>query len=222
MSHFSARLGYPEYTKLRPVTQTSPEITILRGSTATIHLRANVELSRANLRFADTNAPSIELQRGENELWTGAFKIIKDADYVVELFDRKGRKGEAEKSHKISPKADAPPKVEILEPAQDMRADATNKIPVRISVADDYGISEIRLVFHKLNSAAQSVLCAPQSEKNGEVIATGDIDLATLGLKRDDVVAYHAEAKDNNTFDGPGVGRSALYFVEITDKEASP
>ncbi len=218
---FSLGVTYPEYTKLKPVSQTSPEITVLRGSTATIHLRANVELSRALLRLTDTNAAPVELRRGENQVWAGSLQITKDMDYVIELFDQKGRKGEDTKSYHLTAQADAPPKVEILDPAQDMRADATNKIPVRISAADDYGVDEIRLVFHKLNSPEQSILCQVQSEKNGEVIAAGDIDLATLELKRYDVVAFHAEAKDHNTLDGPGIGRSPLYFIEITDKESS-
>ena len=31
-------------------------------------------------------------------------------------------------------------------------------------------------------------------------------------------MAYHAEARDNNTLDGPGVGRSPVYFIEYTTK----
>ena len=37
VKHLSIGLTYPDYTKLKPVTQTSPEITILRGSTAMLH-----------------------------------------------------------------------------------------------------------------------------------------------------------------------------------------
>jgi len=222
VKYLSVGLNYPEYTKLKPLTQTSPDITILRGSTATIHLRGNVSLSRACVRFSDTNAPRVELRRGENELWTASLKIERDTEYFIELFDRKGRKGEDDTPHRIIATADNLPKVEILEPGQDLRADATNRISVKVSAADDYGVSEIRLVLHKLNSAEQAVICQTESAKNGEWIAIGEIDLATLGLKRYDVVAYHAEARDNNTLDGPGIGRSPLYFIEITDKQSSP
>src|SRR5262249_2716212 len=68
----------------------------------------------------------------------------------------------------------------------------------------------------------QTMVCQTESIKNGEWIATAEIDLATLELKRYDVVAYHAEAGDKNTLDGPGIGRVPTYFIEITDKEFAP
>src|SRR5262249_6889422 len=124
--------------------------------------------------------------------------------------------------HHIAAIADHPPQVEILQPAQDMRADATNRIPVQVSAVDDYGVTELKVVYHKLNGREQMVACQTESAKNGEWIATAEIDLSALDLKRYDVVAYHAEARDNNTLDGPGIGRSPLYFIEITDKVSAP
>jgi hypothetical protein len=215
-------LAYPEYTKLKPVAQTAPDITILRGSTATLHVRANVSLSRARLCFSGTNQAPVDLQKDANELWTGSLKILQDSDYSIELFDEKGRRSEVAAPHHIVATADNPPKVEILEPGQDMRADATNRIPIRVSVADDYGVAGINVIYHKLNGAAQTVGCQTESAKNGEWIASTEINLATLGLTNYDVVAYHVEARDNNTLDGPGIGRSSLYFIEITDKESGP
>ena len=222
VKYLSIGLAYPEYTKLRPLTQSSPEITILRGSTATVHLRPNVSLSRARIRFSDRNTPPVELRKNENDLWTGNLKVEKDVAYFIELFDQKGRKGDDDQSHRIMATADNPPQVEILEPSQDMRADVTNSVPVKVSVADDYGVGGINLVFHKLNSAEQTIACQTESAKNGEWIAIAEINLAMLGLRRYDVVAYHVEARDNNTLDGPGIGRSPLYFIEITDKESAP
>ena len=32
------------------------------------------------------------------------------------------------------------------------------------------------------------------------------------------MVSYYAEARDNNTLDGPGIGRSPTYFIELTDR----
>jgi hypothetical protein len=222
VKHLSIGLTYPEYTKLKPLAQSAPDITILRGSTATVHVRANVDLSRARLRFSDTNMAAMDLQKGENDLWSGSVKITRNSDYSIELFDQKGRRGDDDTSHHIVATADALPRVEILEPAQDMRADATNTIPIRVSVADDYGVDGIKLVYHKLNAPERSVMCQTESVKNGEWLAAADLNLATLGLTRYDVVAYYVEAKDNNTMDGPGVGRSLLYFIEITDKQSGP
>ena len=195
LRYFSVDLAYPEYTKLRPLAQSAPDITILRGTTATVHLRANVHLSHARLRFSDTNMAPIDLRKGQNELWTNYLKLARDADYRIELFDEKGRRGYDDTLHHIVASADNPPQVEILEPGQDMRAEATNRIPVKVSAVDAYGVTEIKVVYHKLNSGEQRVVCQTESAKNGEWIANAEIDLATLGLKRYDVVAYQAEAR---------------------------
>src|SRR5262249_27842223 len=151
--------------------------------------RANVNLSRARLCFSNTNRAALELRKGENELWTGQLTLTQDTDYRIELFDEKGRRGEENALHHLVAIADNPPQVEILEPGQDLRAEATNRIPVKVSAVDDYGITELKVVYHKLNSEEQSVVCPTASARNGEWIATAAIDLSTLGLKRYDVVA---------------------------------
>ena len=46
--------------------------------------------------------------------------------------------------------------------------------------------------------------------------------LSALGLKEYELIAFHAEATDHNTLDGPGVGKSPVYFVEITNEEGKP
>ena len=60
-----------------------------------------------------------------------------------------------------------------------------------------------------------------QPEHTGEVVATAELDLSAMDLKTYELVAYHAEATDNNTLDGPGTGKSPVYFIEITDEEAA-
>ena len=51
-------------------------------------------------------------------------------------------------------------------------------------------------------------------------MATAELDLSSMELKEYELVAYHAEATDNNTLDGPGTGKSPVYFIEITDEES--
>ena len=111
------------------------------------------------------------------------------------------------------------PRVELDDPGKDMHAAATNKIPVKITVADDFGVDQIKLVFHKLGGKEQTVTANRGTNDDGQISATADLDLSQLDLKEYELVAYHAEAKDNNTLDGPGVGKSPVYFVEITNLE---
>ncbi|MEW6159717.1 MAG: DUF4175 family protein, partial [Verrucomicrobiota bacterium] len=211
-------IQHPEYTRLAPVRQKAPNIKAVRASMAGFDIEPNVELSKATLKFAAL--PEIPLERSPDGAWKGQVPITKDTEYWIELVDKKGHVGVNEKPFQITALPDKPPKVEILEPAQDTRAFSTNIVPVKISVSDDFGVGDITLVFHKLGGSEQTVAATRVSEENGEVLATADLDLNTLELREFELVAYHAEARDNNTLDGPGVGRSPMYFIEVTNLES--
>jgi hypothetical protein len=215
VKNWHVELVYPAYTQRGAAVQNSPEIEIVRASTAHFQIAPNVKLSKARLRFKEL-AP-VDLQATPDGFWTGDLKITKDADYWVELADEKGHAGGNETPYHIKALPDEAPKAEIIEPGGDMRADASTNIPVKISVTDDFGLSEIKLVYHRLGSPEEFVTSARTNETNTEM--TAELPLTSMGLKEYQLVAYHAEAKDNNTLDGPGVGKSQVYFVEITNEE---
>lgn len=212
------QLKYPDYTKLRPATQKSPDITAVRASMAQVRIQPSVELGKAKLRFSAM--PDVPLQPAEDGSWIASVTVTKDTEYWIELADKKSHLGVNEKPYHIKALPDKPPKVEITEPGKDTRSTATNKIPLKISVADDFGVSEIKVIFHKLGSSEQVINAKRETEQNGEVMASADLELSQLGLHEYELVAYHVEASDNNTLDGPGIGKSPTYFVEITNEEA--
>lgn len=212
------RVRFPDYTKLKPVLQKSPDITAVRASAVQVRIEPSVELSKGKLRFSAQ--PEVPLQLGEDGSWLASLSLSKDTDYWIELADKKGHPGVNEKPYHIKVLPDNPPKVEITEPGKDTRSSATNKVPVKISVADDFGVGDIKLVYHKLGGAEQTVTTKRETEQNGEVTASAELELSPLGLREYELVAYHAEAADNNTLDGPGVGKSPMYFIEITNEEA--
>jgi hypothetical protein len=214
------QLDYPAYTKRQPVIQDSPEIVVVRGSVASFRVVPTVPISGARLRFE--KAPALNLRPGPDNGFTRALSITNDTDYWIELTDEAIHLGVNEKPYHIKALPDEPPKVEIVEPGQDIRADATNTIHMKVSAVDDFGVDEIKLVYHKLGGPEQTVLARTESERNGEVTAVVELPLAPLQLKDYELVAYHAEARDNNALDGPGVGKSPMYFIEITNEEGGP
>ncbi|HEV8544533.1 MAG TPA: DUF4175 family protein, partial [Verrucomicrobiae bacterium] len=217
VKEWRVELDYPSYTKHAPSVQASPEITVVRGSTAKIQITPSVKLAKARVRF--NGLPPMDLRPSDNGLWQGDLKINKDTDYWVELADEKGHAGGNETAYHIKALPDAPPKVEIPEPGQDLRAEATNTVPVKISMTDDFGLQEVKLIYHRLGGPEQAVTARRDGETNSQF--TAEIPLAPLGLKENELVAFHAEARDNNTLDGPGVGKSAVFFVEVTNEEGS-
>ncbi|HVY68879.1 MAG TPA: DUF4175 family protein, partial [Verrucomicrobiae bacterium] len=209
-------LNYPAYTKHPRMLQTSPEISVVRGTTAGIVISPNVPLSKARIRF--NGQPAIDLQTGSNGLWRADVKITKDTEFWVDLADLKGHPGTNDRPYHIQALVDTAPKVEITEPGQDIRSEATNTVPVKIMATDDFGISEMRLVYHRLGGPEQVITATRRGETNTELNV--EIPLSTLNLKEHELVAYHAEATDNNTLDGPGVGKSEVFFIEITNDES--
>jgi hypothetical protein len=214
----SLRVEYPAYTHLKPSEQSTPDVTAVRASTIQVQIEPSVALSQARLRLAATTN-EVLLKPTPEGRWTGTVKVTKDTDYWIELADRHGHRGGEDQPHHIRALPDSPPKVEIEDPGQDSHASATNKLPVKLSVADDFGVEDVRVVFHKLGHANQVVSAKLDNGKPGESTATAELDLAPLDLKEYDLVEYYAEAKDNNTLDGPGIGKSPVYFVEITHLE---
>jgi hypothetical protein len=210
------RVRFPAYTHLEPVENRNPDLSVVRASELTFRITSSEHVAHARLRFA--SAPGIELAPAAKDLWTASLTPTNDLDYWVELTDAAGRKGGDESPRHLKVLPDEPPKVEIVDPGMDVRADTTNKVPLKISVTDDFGVEDIKLVFRKLNGDEQTLVCVKTNSDRRDATATAEIDLTPLHLKEYEVVAYHAEARDNNTLDGPGVGKSPVYFIEYTTK----
>lgn len=220
VKELSIGINYPAYTKRAPVTLGSPEITAVRASTAELRIVPSVELSNARLRFS--GLPELGLTPASDGSWSARLDISKDTDYWIALADKKGHPGGNERPYHIKALPDEPPKVEITEPGGDIRSAATNTVVVRVSASDDFEVEDIKLVFNKLGGPEQTITATREREKNNDVFACAELDLSQLDLKDYELVAYHAEARDNNSLDGPGIGKSPVYFVEITDEEGKP
>jgi hypothetical protein len=212
------RVTPPAYTHSDPVEQSSPDITVLRGSAVEYFLTASPNTTAAQLIF--TNGPTIALSKQNNDRWNVNLMPTNSSLYQIVLWDRAGHKNLNQQPHQLVVLRDEPPTVTVADPGGDVRSDPTNSIPLKISASDDYGISEMKLSFHKIGSPEQTMVCSGTVSTNGrDANATVAIDLGQLHLSDYEVVAYHAEATDNNTIDGPGVGKSPVYFIENTSKE---
>ncbi len=211
------RVTPPAYTKEAAREECSPDLTVLRASRLDFRFVTAGSLTNARLRFA--NQAVLQLARAGENQWTNSLIAVRDAYYWVDLLDQKARKGGNDKPFKLTVLRDEKPLVDIIEPGLDIRAEPTAKVPLTISATDDYGVRDLRLIFRKMNGSWHTNrILLPKGEAK-EVEAAATLDLAPLDLQEYEVAAYYAEAGDNNTLDGPGIGRSPVYFVEYTTKE---
>ena len=210
--------GHPAgYTRQSPHEAHSADLMVLRASRLDYEFRTAGVITNAKLRLA--NQPPLPLTRSGEHSWTNSLVALKDTYYWASLIDHKGRQGGNDKAFKLTVVPDENPAVDIIDPGLDIRSEPTNKVPVTISATDDYGVRELRLVFRKMNGAWHTNTVALPGGEAKEVEATTQLDLAPLDLREYELAAYYAEAIDNNTMDGPGIGRSPVYFVEYTTKE---
>ena len=114
-----------------------------------------------------SNLPGIELVPSDADQWTGSFKATTNIDYWIELSDAKGHQGTNAKPYHLKVIPDKPPKVEILEPGRDLRAESTNTISIKIAASDDFGISGIKLVYHRLGDPEQLLECSYTNTTRG-------------------------------------------------------
>lgn len=221
VSGLSVRLVPPAYSGLPELRQGSPAISALRGTRAFVELEGNVPLGRAELRL--TNGTVVALSPAGSNRWHGELTISADTEYSIVISDTRGRPAPGNSArHPILALPDLPPKVDITEPGQDIRADPDEVIPLKVAATDDFGLESITLVYHVLGGPEQRLEVRDRHLKDGQTLGAVVLRLASLGVKPYDVVAYHAEARDNNTLDGPGIGRSPTYFIELTDRSGPP
>ena len=211
------RLEPPAYTGLHPTEQASADIAIVRGTRAQFHIVPTVPLGRAELVF--TNGTVVPLRPDASRQWVAELPVQRDGEFRIAMVDERGRAGGDEARHHITAIPDAPPKVDFTEPGEDIRAAATNRIALRFAASDDFGVEGVRILIHRLGSPEQELKVPRLTRRDGESVGEAELDLSGLKLEAYVLVAYHAEARDNNTLDGPGIGKSPTYFIEITDKE---
>lgn len=211
----------PAYAQIASSHTTGGNITALRGSELRWRVFSTLPLAKAEFHFKE-GAPNLSLNAGDPQTWLGSMILKKNEAYHAVLLDLKGRSNRPDEGFHLVALPDAPPEVEILSPEQNITAGPRDKITISVQADDDIGLAEVRLVSQKPGSPPQSVLLASGDKVGRHVKTDTTLDLAPLNLQPYDVVMYYVEARDNNTYDGPGVTRSSVHFITIANPAQAP
>src|SRR5262249_38046180 len=109
---------------------------------------------------------------------------------------------------------DRAPRVELIAPADELDVSSRRRVELAYSVDDDYGISEIALVW-KGNGKEERKVLPPPRPGSRAAQAKFYWDLAEISLQPGVRVAYHLEAKDNDDVGGPNVGSSRTFYLRV-------
>jgi hypothetical protein len=208
---------YPAYTGLSPRTEeaTAGDLRAPRGTEVRLSARADRDLAQA---FAVVNGQAVRLGaegQGRRKL-SGSFTLDKPGNWSLRFADARGRTVAQGPSRPIEIVKDAAPQVQIEEPKKPVvEVDPQGSLPIYWSAADDYGLSQVALVYQKPGAKEVRVVLEAPQVKALRLRGNHLWQIAPLSLRAGDRVSYHLEALDNDQVDGAQKGVSATQSIKI-------
>ncbi len=116
----------------------------------------------------------------------------------------------------INVRTDTIPAVEILEPAGDIElSEPYPSPPLAFSASDDFGITKAVINYHN-DTTGQNLAVEVNGVGGGrEISGEGDLIVPGLDMFPGDVISYYVEVYDNDTVNGPKVGRSKVRRIRF-------
>ena len=205
---------YPLYSGLQPKTvyNTSGDIRALKGSEIQMSAISNQSLLSAAIIMNNSTRISCVIENGN--MIKGVLSLLESGAYIFETTDSNGRTVHDPTPHTIKLDPDQFPEVSINAPAKDITAHESDTVGITYTAKDDFGISEISLVYIQGEEQKTRVL-ASYSKRQLQYHGAYVWSLSELALRPDDKIAYHLEVKDNDAISGPKVSSSPTYYLEI-------
>jgi hypothetical protein len=218
VSEIDQTLEYPQYVglPLQHLLGTSGDIAAPPGTTVALTIRTGRPVASGVIELTG-HAPAperIPMQIDADGALHAALKVTVDATYGITVTDASGFTNVplVRRIHA----GDAPPRVAVSEPSRDvtLRPDAT--LHVVAAAEDDYHLRTLQLIVVGKSRAGKRW---PSSGNRRAARCEADLDVAALGLKIGDELAYYVEAGDGR-LDG-GVTRSRVYRARIGEAAAA-
>jgi hypothetical protein len=191
--------SYPAYTGLPPrtVEGSTGDVAAVKGTRVRIETHPLRATRRALLLLGeggDKGEVSVSLS---GSTLTAELTLNEDAAYRFWLQPSLGRAVREARSHHLTVEADAPPRVDILGPADRLELATPRPIEIGYSASDDYGVGPVELVFRAGDRPEQRVLLrdgAGARTVQGRTLW----DPASAGLGGAERIAYRIEARDRD------------------------
>ncbi len=218
-------LTYPAYTGRTPeaLPANTGDVRALPGTE--VALNATVggpDVAEASLLFEDgTQQPLTVTDEGV----AGQFTLTEDGSYQLMLQSPDLVMNRDPITHTLRLRPDAPPRVDLLAPAEDMDLPRDATLDLLGRIQDDYGFSDLRLFYRRVQSRfgppsteleSLPVPLPSRDATDHEVPFTWSLaDDTTLDPGPGDVIEYYLQIRDNDTVTGPKASRSAVHRVRV-------
>ncbi|HUJ27260.1 MAG TPA: DUF4175 family protein, partial [Myxococcales bacterium] len=147
---------------------------------------------------------------------SGTFPLTRPGQWSLRFADARGRTVAQGPSRPVEIVPDAAPQVTIEAPKQAvLEVDPQGKVPIGWSAQDDYGVTEVSLVWQRPGSKEERAVIQTPASSARRLRGTYAWELSPLKLRPGDKVSYHLEARDNDALDGPQRGVSATQAIKV-------
>lgn len=220
---FSVTVTPPAYSKL-PVMQMQDNgnITTLFGSTISLRLQASKFLKSAFLFFDD----STKLKMNTSGLTASvSFSARQEKNYQIMIEDEFGNQNTSPVYYSIKLQSDAAPSINILAPNKNIDLGEDQRLPLLLSVSDDFGFTKL-LLHYRLSASRYEPpqekyqsMEIPIARENVEQEVRYIWNLSPMSLATEDVFTYYLEIFDNDNISGPKSTKTNSFTVRLPSLE---
>lgn len=210
---------YPAYTNqpCQLVKNTSGDIEALMGTEVQIMCYVDKKIKEAYLLTGDGKKLSMEIKKGGNKL-CGNLVLTGEKRYAIRIKDSDNYENFNDPWYSIVTVSDELPEISILAPAIDMIVSCDSEFKFVYEIKDDFGISEVYLIYSKGEESSRRLLKKFSSPEKRKILDY-EWKLKELNLKPQDLISYYLEVFDNDTILGPKIGISQTYYLEVFSYE---
>ena len=212
------RLEYPVYTGYEALEVEGSDGTIraLAGTRVAISARADRQIERGSIFYNQQRLP-LNISSGTQ---LQAEMVVKEAGgWKFELADRQGLRWSPARLYPVILEVDSPPQIEMLRPEGDGEIQNQQALALEYRAEDDFGLSEVRLVWRVEGRAAGEQRRAIWTGQAKRLARKFTLDLASWRLGEEERLQFFLEACDNDAVNGPKCSRSAARTFSIFSPE---
>ena len=219
---------FPAYTRLATRRLAPADLTLLAGSRLQLTVRANKEITAANLRLAGLNTETpLRINPLDQKLLTGEISVPQTGltGFTIQLRDTNGLSAKELTLYRIDILPDKPPTVALTLPERkEELVTARATVLLGLEAHDDFGVAKLALHYRSpviRNGQEQTVELDLAGETPRAVRRRHEWDLAKIAdaLSADTAIEYWLEAQDTNDVTGPGRATTEHYWLKVVSMD---
>ena len=212
VEHLELEYRFPAYSGLASRTvEFGGDIAALQGTVVRLRVFPTMLTSGGQLLV---DGEAVELTDEGDGTWAASLTVEREGYYEIALARTGGGLVPASPQYTIDVLTDQPPSVSFSKPGRDERASPIEEFYLEATADDDYGVSEL-LLMYSVNGSPEDTVRLFDDRSTPEVTAGHTLFLEEFGLESGDLVAYYAQVEDSNPGADSRSAKSDIYFLQI-------